>query len=210
MLGDLSARYESNGDAACISNGWGDPGGKSYGAYQLSSNSGSLRLFVDWLQRRYPLLGESLAKYPLCSDEFDAAWRDVASYNYYDFLTAQHEYIRDAYYEPAVQQLAHTGWHIDNHNPIMQDVVWSRAVQYGAGNIVEMFTTAAHRMYNATDREYTGYPNLSYIDAAQFDYDFITAIYLLVCKTPEWTVSSLRASLYDRFERECHDALARL
>ena len=109
-----------------------------------------------------------------------------------------------------MQQLAHAGWHIDNHNPIMQDVIWSRAVQYGAGNIVEMFTTAAHRMYNTTDRAYTGYPNLSYIDAAQFDYDFITAIYLLVCKTPEWAVTSLRASLYDRFEQECHDALTRL
>lgn len=28
MLGELSARYESNGDPGCISDGYGDPGGK--------------------------------------------------------------------------------------------------------------------------------------------------------------------------------------
>ena len=42
MLGDLSAQYESNGDPGCISDGYGDAGGKSYGTYQFSSNAGSL------------------------------------------------------------------------------------------------------------------------------------------------------------------------
>lgn len=36
-FGWLSAKYESDGDAGTVSNGWGDPGGKSYGIYQRSS-----------------------------------------------------------------------------------------------------------------------------------------------------------------------------
>jgi len=50
MLGELSSKYESNGNIGCISDGYGDPGGKSYGEYQLSSNAGSLQAFVSWCQ----------------------------------------------------------------------------------------------------------------------------------------------------------------
>jgi hypothetical protein len=32
-LGDLSASYESNGNPGCVSTGYGDLGGISYGAY---------------------------------------------------------------------------------------------------------------------------------------------------------------------------------
>ena len=71
MLGDLSAQYESNGDPGCISDGYGDPGGKSYGTYQFSSNAGSLGNFVVWLTYNYPQYGEQLNAYPLCSDSFD-------------------------------------------------------------------------------------------------------------------------------------------
>lgn len=79
MLGELSAQYESNGDPACISDGYGDPGGKSYGTYQFSSNAGSLGQFVSWLNDNYPQYGEQLNAYPLCSDSFDEAWRNIAA-----------------------------------------------------------------------------------------------------------------------------------
>ena len=45
-LGDLSALYESNGDPGCVSTGYGDLGGISYGAYQLASNTGSVEEFI--------------------------------------------------------------------------------------------------------------------------------------------------------------------
>ena len=83
-------------------------------------------------------------------------------------------------------------------------------MQYGTGNIVEMFETACHRMYNEANDDYSGYPNLSYVDDARFDYDLIRAIYLAVCKTPEWTAASCRDGLYNRFESECAEALAML
>lgn len=210
MLGDLSAKYESNGDPACISDGYGDHGGKSYGAYQFSSNAGTLADFVKWVQYKYPWLGNPLAAQPLCSDGFDAAWREVANESYYDFLTAQHEYIESRFYAPAVQALADAGWHIEKHNDVMPDVVWSRAVQYGPGEIVNMWTEACRQMWNPQDNDYTGYPNLTYIDDARFDYDLIASIYLRVCSSWEWNNSSLRDNLNERFKSECSEALARI
>ena len=205
MLGDLSAAYESNGNPGCISSGWGDPGGKSYGMYQLSSNAGSLQEYVQWLQNNDWWFGANLAQYPLTSAEFDAAWQwlaDPANGNREDFARSQHEYIKYAYYDPAIRMLADNCYHVEeNHSEVMRDVVWSRSVQYGPGLIVEMFTDAVHSL---------GYDNLSYVDAEQFDADMIRAVYLNVCHTPEWAVASLRDSLYNRFENECNDALARL
>lgn len=85
----------------------------------------------------------------------------------------------------------------------MKDVIWSRAVQYGPGRVLEMFLEAVAHM---------GYPNLSYIDAPNFDRDMITNVYLKVCRTKEWTSGSpsLRKGLYNRFENECNDALTAL
>ena len=50
MLGDLSKKYESNGDPGTISSGYGDAGGKSYGMYQFSSTMGVVDNYVKWLR----------------------------------------------------------------------------------------------------------------------------------------------------------------
>ena len=193
MIGDLSKRYESNGDAGCISNGYGDAGGKSYGMYQLSSNMGVVDDYIRWLRRNGYWFAENLAEHPVGSLAFDEAWRWLAySNNKADFEKSQHDYICDAYYKPAVAALKCNNYNIEKHHEVMKDVVWSRAVQYGAGNIGEMFAEACEKL---------GYPNLSYVDDSSFDADMIKAIYLKVCSTPAWTNGSpaLRQGLYSRF-----------
>ena len=103
MIGDLSKRYESNGDAGCISNGYDDAGGKSYGMYQLSSNMGVVDDYIRWLRRNGYWFAENLAEHPVGSLAFDEAWRWLAySNNKADFEKSQHDYICDAYYKPAV------------------------------------------------------------------------------------------------------------
>ena len=193
MLGDLSAKYESNGDPGCISSGVDDPGGKSYGAYQLASAVGSLGEFVSWLQGQSYTFSAAFSGLDLASDAFDAAWKSVAQQYPDDFLAAQHDYIKAAYYDPSVSALAAAGWHIENHAAIMQDVIWSRAVQFGVGNIVDMWNESCSDM---------GYPNLSYIDAQNFDHDLIVQIYQ--------TCISWNGSLSNRFISERADALAAL
>lgn len=202
MLGELSALYESNGDPGCISDGYGDPGGKSYGTYQLSSNAGSLQAYIEWLQDNGYWFGKELNQYELTSAEFDAAWEWLAeSGNRGDFAKSQHNYIEDRYYKRAVAVLDALNWHVEKHDDVMKDVIWSRSVQYGPDEIGNMFTEACQSL---------GYPNLSYVDAAYFDADMIRAIYLNVCSSWEWNHSSLRENLNQRFQDECYEALQRL
>ena len=205
MLGDLSKQYESNSDPGCISSGLGDAGGKSYGMYQLSSKMGAVNDYIQWLYNNGYWFAENLAEHPIGSLAFDEAWKWLAySGNREDFEKSQHDYIRDAYYKPAVVALKRAMYDVEGkHHKVMQDVVWSRAVQYGVGSIVEMFEAACKKL---------GYPNLSYVDDRNFDKRMIKAIYLDVCSTREWTNGSpsLREGLYRRFNAECLDALARL
>ena len=202
MLGDLSKKYESNGDPGCISTGWGDAGGKSYGMYQLSSNMGIVRDFTSWLIRRGCWFGDALAVEPVGSKQFDDTWITLATEHKDEFSRWQHDYIEDLYYDVAVKALEQNYFNINKHSYTMQDVIWSRAVQYGPGRIVEMFVEAVNKL---------GYPNLSYVDDKRFDADLIGAIYD-VCATPEWTSGSLalREGLYNRFAAEKEEAWKRL
>lgn len=199
-IGQLSEKYESGGAGiGTISDGWGDPGGKSYGTYQFSSNAGSLGNFVDWLQEKGYWFGAELAKYPLTGDDFDAAWQWLAnSDNAEDFERAQDEYVIEHYYDPAIRILRNIGFNIENHHEVMKQVVFSRAIQYGIGNIEEMWLDAL---------AYLGYPNMSYVDGPNMDRAMIEAIYLGVCSSWEWNHSDVMDSLNDRFRWECEDAL---
>ena len=203
-LGDLSAKYESNGDCGSVSNCSGDAGGTSYGCYQFATNAGVPQAFVAWLQSIGNQYGDTLANAgDAGSDGFNQAWQNIANNDSDTFFQLQHDYVKSVYYDTAVEELRNNNYNINNHNEVMKNVIWSRAVQYGTGNIVEMFTDAVHSL---------GYDNLSYVDSADYDANMIKAIYLNVCSTPEWTNGSpdLREGLYNRFQNECNDALAML
>ena len=206
MLGDLSKKYESNGEPGTISSGYGDAGGKSYGMYQFSSTMGVVDNYVKWLRDNGYWFGDELAKYTVGSSYFDDAWVYLAAYpNRDDFAKSQHDFTKAMYYDKACKLLADSGYHLNKHSKAMKDVVWSRAVQYGPYQIVEMFDDACTIVLG-------GKFNLSYVDAKYFDKEMIKAIYLEVCSTPEWTNGSpaLRDGLYRRFASECRDALAML
>ena len=63
LRGELSSRYEG-GDAGAIANNAGDLGGKSYGAYQFASASGTPLSFALWCQESdneyYRYIGKTL------------------------------------------------------------------------------------------------------------------------------------------------------
>ena len=206
MLGDLSKKYESNGEPGTISSGYGDAGGKSYGMYQFSSTMGVVDNYVKWLQENGYWFGDELAKYTVGSNNFDDAWKWLAnSDNKGDFAKSQHEYTKAMYYDKACLALHNSGYIVNRHSKAMKDVVWSRAVQYGPYQVPEMFNDACSIVLG-------GEVNLSYVDHINFDERMIKAIYLDVCSTPEWTNGSpaLREGLYARFASECEDALAML
>lgn len=211
-LGMLSAKYESNGDSAVIADTVGDAGGKSYGAYQFAINAGTPQAFVSWLNednyipaeliekaREY---GGRLSQYEVGSDEFDAEWEAIGINDPDGFFALQHEFVKQCYYDRAVERVREVGVDIEKHSFALQNVLWSAAVQYGVYYTGELFEDAVALM---------GYPNCSYVNDIYFDRELIKAIYE-VRKSDEWTSGSpsLRPGLINRFEQECEDALALL
>nr|DAQ48174.1 MAG TPA: chitosanase [Bacteriophage sp.] len=208
MIGELSKEYESNGDIGAISSGYNDAGGKSYGMYQLASAVGSVDAFIQWGmgQDRFRWMAEGLGKYEVGSYLFDNEWTYLANNCYEDFYAYQHEYIVHEYYDVSVELLRGAYFNIEKHSETMKDVIFSRAVQYGVGNIVEMFEDALKLMEDKLGLELS---NLSYVDEKRFDYDLITSIYD-VCMSYEWNHSALRDSLNMRFESEKEKAIRML
>lgn len=143
-LGDLSAEYESNGNPGTISTGDGDLGGKSYGCYQFAINAGVPQDFVSWLinHGKEPF-ATALAAAPAGSEEFDANWRALADADPDGFADVQHEYTKAMYFDPAVDALAGVGLYVLSRSEALQQVVWSRSVQYGPGVIAELFQEGA-------------------------------------------------------------------
>mgnify|MGYP001737395445 FL=1 len=118
----------------------------------------------------------------------------------------QHDYIKSEYYDKACRYLAGEGFHADNHSNALKDVIWSIAVQYGPGNVVDLFNQGLNNVPG-----YTSEWNLSWVDALRFDYDLIVGIYE-ANKSDEWISPRLsydvRQGVYDRMDNEKQEALA--
>jgi hypothetical protein len=194
-LGDLSAKYESNGDPGAVADSPGDAGGASYGAYQFATNAGVPQAFVAWLLQQGYRLAQVLADAgDPGTGEFNAAWRQTAGQDHDGFLEMQRQYVQQQYYQPAVEALGGIGFDVNGRSEALRQVVWSAAVQYGPGWVNELFTEAADGDPNQCD-----------------DATLIRNIYQ-VRATDDWTSGSpeLRPALRARFASECDDALAML
>lgn len=128
-LGALSEHYESGGrGCGTVSGGHGDPGGVSYGLYQLASRTGTAAAFCA--AEGAPWACE-LGKAP-GSSAFSAAWKAIAARDAEAFAAAQHAFIERTHYRPAVKAVkARTGHDLDSRPAALRDAVWSTAVQHG-------------------------------------------------------------------------------
>ena len=130
-LGSLSERFESGGRGpGAVSSGRGDPGGVSYGIYQLSSRTGSVAAFLagEGAAWRAELAGRQPG-----STAFTAAWQAIAAREPEAFAAAQHAFIERTHYRPAVERVAgSTGLDLDSRHAAVRDAAWSVAVQHGA------------------------------------------------------------------------------
>ena len=102
-LGSLSEHFESGGRGpGAVSGGVGDPGGVSYGTYQLSSRTGTAARFIAsegaaWAQ--------DFGKFAPGSASFSRCWREVAEREPDAFGEAQHAFIERTHYRPAVAKV---------------------------------------------------------------------------------------------------------
>ena len=153
-LGQLSERFESGG-AGCgtVSSGAGDPGGASYGIWQLSSRAGTAAAFVAGEGARWR--GHFAGTAP-GSSGFTAAWKAIAAREPAAFAKAQHAFIERTHYFPTLAAVAKdTGLDIDSRHPAVRDACWSVAVQHGgAARILIAAVTTADGMRPRGDARY--------------------------------------------------------
>ena len=169
---ELSAEYESGGDPGSVSSGAGDLGGVSYGLYQFASANGSIDAFISWAKSyKDPTLAQyakDLAACGINTYAFQDKWEEIGRNDPNGFTELQNQYVISKYYNTAANMLAKAYYHIENHTTAMKAVLFSRSIQYGPGNMVDLFETACDRL---------GYANLSYVDSADYDAAMIKEIY---------------------------------
>ena len=201
-LGALSAKYETGGRGpGVVSTGAGDPGGVSYGSYQMASKMGVVQQFVGQPGFQWAKDFQNLAA---GTAQFTAAWKRIAAEQTDDFQKAQHAFIKKTHYDVlAAKVLADDQLDVNTRSAALRDVIWSTAVQHGPGSSI------VHRACAALSCP-TSDPN--------YDKQLICAIYAeRGRKKPDGNLAyfsrsspSVQAGVARRFQNEQQDALAML
>ncbi|MCB2047865.1 MAG: hypothetical protein KDE32_06505 [Novosphingobium sp.] len=204
-LGSLSAHFESGGrGAGTVSGGQNDPGGVSYGTYQLSSRTGTVARFMeseggDWAR----LFGKAVPG----SAAFSRVWRDVAEREAQAFEAAQHAFIERTHYRPAVAEvLKQTGLDLDSRHRAVRDATWSVAVQHGGA--ARILASAVHVADLEGSRD----------EAGRYDRNLVNAVYAqrsayvlrVAGRASAASARLLRSIVGNRYPAELRAALAML
>ena len=130
-LGSASAKFESSGDPSTVSSGMmgggkKDPGGISYGTYQMSSTMGVADDFVKKSEWKKEFDGLKAG-----TPEFGEKWKQLAKdpKEGKKFADAQHDYIKKTHYDPAAKKAEKMGFKITDAG--VADAIWSLSVQHG-------------------------------------------------------------------------------
>ena len=201
-LGTLSAKYETGGRGpGVVSSGAGDPGGVSYGSYQMATKMGVPQKFVK--QPGFPWRAD-FQNLTAGTADFTACWKRIAANETDAFQKCQHEYIKKTHYDLlAAKILSDDGLDVNTRSRALQDVVWSTAVQHGGA------TSMVHKaLANVTCAK---------TDPA-FDEQLIRAIYAeRGRKKPDGNLvyfskssPNVQKGVANRFKNELTDALAML
>lgn len=201
-LGNLSKKYEvGNRGPGTVSGGHGDPGGVSYGSYQLASKFGNARKFLADEGERWEAEFAGLEE---GTGPFTAVWKAIADRQSELFHDAQHDFIQRTHFEPQVRKIKSiSGVDIMTRSHALMDAVWSAAVQHGAnssliGNVLNDLAVSS--------------------DSADYDQQAIVAIYAERGRTNSSgtlvhfssSSAAVQRGVAQRFRNELNDALGML
>lgn len=203
-LGSLAERYESAGRGpGTVSNGAGDPGGRSYGVHQLASRTGTLQAF---LRTEGAPFADRLG--PHGTARFDREWQAIAREQPAAFRDAQHAFIARTHYQPMVDAVTtRTGLDLTTRGRAVQEAAWSVSVQHGRA--AQVMTDAIARADAVAQRGSPAYDR-ALVDAI---YDARSDYVRRVAADPARTASERRTLLSvvnNRYPAERADALALL
>ncbi|MBV8970949.1 MAG: hypothetical protein JO290_01520 [Sphingomonadaceae bacterium] len=163
-LGNLSMQHETGhfpgeeaAAAATVSDGKGDPGGKSYGAYQLNSARAKGAVVLTFLREEGARWAPGFAGTdPTVAGAFEREWKRIAAAEPDAFFAAQHDFIKRSHYDRVVTKvLKEAKIDIDKGGDAVRDVVWSMSVQHGgAAKIVETALGKVAGMGHIGERDY--------------------------------------------------------
>jgi len=145
--GALAAMFESGGDGAAAV-GFTPTAGTSYGTFQIASGTATYSNFIRFLKRSAPDLADRLAGHgPADTGSSEGGvpreWRRIASEHPRRFEKLQYEFILGTHYRPAVAAIyRQTGVDVSALSPASREVLWSTAVQHGAGGAADIYEEA--------------------------------------------------------------------
>jgi len=199
-LGGLTARFESMHRPDAI--GYDRRGGTCYGTYQLSSRRGGLEEFLKFLDREAPeWAGNLRAAGPGNTGGrtggMPSAWREIHAQSPERFAALQHDFTRQAYYDPAANAVQRqTGMNPENASPALREVLWSTAVQHGVQGAAGIFQ-------RALDAASSGRGDVS-------ERELIQAVYSERASRFPGSSPAVRAAVENRFQEEMQIALNQL
>jgi hypothetical protein len=113
----------------------------SYGEYQLSSSSGTVREYLE--QSKYKKDFDGLTP---GTERFNTKWKELAKQD--SFAEDQYDFIKRTHYDPQAAALKRDGLDLTRRGPAVQDALWSTAVQT-RGLTVPIFEKGLGAKYGA-------------------------------------------------------------
>lgn len=168
-IADLAEKYEtSNRGPGYISNGsqWGDPGGDSYGSYQIETKQGTMAAYL----KTDDMFTKALRSYPMNSREFKNCWTELATNFPEQFQQSQFDFLckKANGYNDAIAYAKKIGMMYNNF--AMQSAVFSTSNQSGGWKIIfnnagikatDDITAQLNKLYYARAKYFKGLSSLS-------------------------------------------------
>lgn len=129
MLGDTVKVFESGSRGVeTVSGGQGDPGGVSYGTYQLASNTGTADAFV-----KQSIFSENFKGLKAGTPKFTAQWKYLAKTHKESLHSEEWKFIKRTHFDPARRYA--TSLKLPS-TPAIDEAIWSMSIQHGRVNTI--------------------------------------------------------------------------
>lgn len=137
-LGSLSAKYESGKDGHAAV-GYDKNGGTSYGKYQMSSTKRSFQKYLERLESSGEEGRQIVERLRACGNPntgsrhgaYPEQWKKEQAEHGELMGRIEQEFIEEKFYKPCIEKLSPELRKMVQDNGVLQDVVWSTAVQHG-------------------------------------------------------------------------------